>query len=265
MGHKKNAMSKDLTLTTAATPASMLQTAIEKGVDMSQIEKLMELYERWEANQARKKYYEALTTFQGLVPTIAKKRTAKTPNYSYKFADLGTITETIKKPLKATGLAFRWEIKEDAQIEVTCIISHKDGHTERTTMKGPKDNSGGKNLIQQSGSTLTYLQRYSLIGALGLATADDDNDAAGGAKGAGPAPETKGKKGKQQAADQTDQEYLQIWQESVNDCKNQNQLTNLYLQNRKTVDSDGRIQKIFKAHEKHLKDSGAAQPKTNLP
>ena len=39
------------------------------------------------------------------------------------------------------------------------------------------DTSGKKNEIQSRGSTITYLQRYTLIGALGLTTADEDIDA----------------------------------------------------------------------------------------
>src|SRR6185503_4639414 len=37
------------------------------------------------------------------------------------------------------------------------------------------DASGSKNAIQAIGSTLTYLQRYSLVQALGLAAAEDDD------------------------------------------------------------------------------------------
>ena len=43
-------------------------------------------------------------------------------------------------------------------------------------MSAPADSSGSKNPVQQIGSTMTYLQRYTLIGALGLTTADKDDD-----------------------------------------------------------------------------------------
>ena len=39
------------------------------------------------------------------------------------------------------------------------------------------DKTGSKNAVQAIGSTVTYLQRYTLIGALGITTADDDMDA----------------------------------------------------------------------------------------
>jgi len=43
-------------------------------------------------------------------------------------------------------------------------------------MSAKKDSSGNKNEIQARGSAITYLQRYTLIAALGISTADEDND-----------------------------------------------------------------------------------------
>mgnify|MGYP000541184124 FL=1 len=63
---------------------------------------------------------------------------------------------------------------------VTCILSHRDGHSEESSLSGPADASGSKNAIQAIGSTLTYLQRYTLVQALGLAAGDDDDGKAGG-------------------------------------------------------------------------------------
>lgn len=54
-------------------------------------------------------------------------------------------------------------------------------------MIGEPDQSGGKNNIQAKGSTMTYLQRYTLNTLLAIAT-EDDNDGAGGAKITKPAP-----------------------------------------------------------------------------
>ena len=61
---------------------------------------------------------------------------------------------------------------------MTCLIFHKEGHNEETTLSGPPDKTGNKNDIQAIGSTLTYLQRYSLMQALGLAASNDDDGAA---------------------------------------------------------------------------------------
>ena len=68
-------------------------------------------------------------------------------------------------------------------VRVTCIVSHQDGHTEETTLSAPADTSGAKNAHQAIGSAVTYLQRYTLKLALGLAAAKDDD-----AQAAGPSP-----------------------------------------------------------------------------
>jgi hypothetical protein len=52
-------------------------------------------------------------------------------------------------------------------------------------MSAPDDQSGGKNAIQARGSTVTYLQRYTLLSAFGLVAADEDDD---GRKGVKPEP-----------------------------------------------------------------------------
>ena len=40
-------------------------------------------------------------------------------------------------------------------------------------MSGPLDESGQKNALQQAGSSVTYLQRYTLLAATGMSTSED--------------------------------------------------------------------------------------------
>jgi hypothetical protein len=62
------------------------------------------------------------------------------------------------------------------QIAVTCVLTHKMGHSEETTLKAIPDTSGNKNTVQAIGSTVTYLERYTLLAAMGMAAAGMDND-----------------------------------------------------------------------------------------
>ena len=59
---------------------------------------------------------------------------------------------------------------------VTCKITHVKGHSEETTLSAPSDTSGSKNAIQAIGSTITYLERYTLLALTGLATSEMDDD-----------------------------------------------------------------------------------------
>lgn len=177
------------------SPSKLLELAITNKADVGQLEKLMDLQERWEKNKARKMFLEAVSTFQSKCPPLKKKKTVDFENRTggrtkYKYVPLGEITEAIKGLLHELGLSYRWEFdtktvevpskdgSKSNKTEITChcIISHLAGHSEKTSMNALQDDSGGKNLIQQSGSTMTYLQRYTLIGALGITTADEDND-----------------------------------------------------------------------------------------
>lgn len=159
--------------TATNTPMRLVELAVTKGTDIDQLSKLMDMQERWEAREARKSYLDAFAQFQSIVPTIKKTK----QGHNYKYAALGDIAKQIQDSLRECGLSYRFEIQDASdQITVNCIVSHRDGHNECTSMTGEADTSGSKNAIQSRGSTVTYLSRYALIGALGLTTADEDID-----------------------------------------------------------------------------------------
>lgn len=160
------------------TPTQLLAMAVEKGLGVAELEKLVALQERWEANQARKAFFQAFTKFQAKAPDLRKTKDVAFGDTHYKFAPLGDITRQLSESLEKAELSYRWEIDDDANtIKVTCLVSHIDGHTERTTMQAAPDTSGKKNAIQARGSAIEYMKRYTLIGALGLSTTDTDVDA----------------------------------------------------------------------------------------
>ncbi len=173
----------------STTPTSLISQAIEKGLGVEELSKLMDLQERWEANQSKKLFFSAFNEFQSICPDIKKNKkvsfTTRTGGSTeYHYAPLADIVIQIRKQLKECGLSFRWEVQDTPEvINVTCLISHIDGHTEKTTMQAKADDSGGKNSIQARGSAIEYMKRYTLCGALGIATADSDID------GRLPAPE----------------------------------------------------------------------------
>lgn len=165
----------------AMNPGALLALAVDRDLDIDKLRQLMELQRDWEAHQARKSFFEAFTNFQEKCPDLRKTKgvefdTAKGKT-SYRYAPLSDITRQIAKTLKEFGLSYRWEIADDREtIKVTFIVSHIGGHSERTIMTASPDTSGSKNPIQARGSAVEYLKRYTLIGGLGLTTADSDVD-----------------------------------------------------------------------------------------
>lgn len=234
------------------TPTDLISLAIANNADVDKLKELMDLQERWEKKEARKKFFEALALFQSKVPAIPKAKVARVDSqrtgrsFSYKYADLGTITKTIKKSLEECGLSYRWEFQEaNNRLRVTCFVSHREGHTETSSMEAGMDASGSKNDIQQKGSTQTYLQRYTLIGALGISTADEDNDGRDHA--------TTHKKVEPSEASEDD--FLDYWKTEIDRVRTQAELTKLYISNKKVVDGSDEIKALFKQREAKIKAS----------
>lgn len=158
------------------SPADIIRAA-GTGADLDKLEKLLNLQIAWEANEARKAYHIAMTAFKSNPPKIDKDKTVAYGNTKYNHASLANVTEKISTELSKHGLSACWSTKQNGAVSVTCRITHIKGHSEETTISAPADKSGSKNDIQSIGSTITYLERYTLLALTGLATYDMDNDA----------------------------------------------------------------------------------------
>lgn len=171
---------------TVMTPDELLDRAIASGAAVEITTQIMALKERWDHGQNRKAFDEAMAAAQAEMPAITKDKTvdftSQKGRTTYKHATLGHIEKTVKPVLAKHGLHYRYNTKsEPDRMTVTCIVAHRFGHFEENTLSAPLDTSGNKNPIQAIGSTQTYLQRYTLMAALGLsASEDDDGKAAGG-------------------------------------------------------------------------------------
>lgn len=168
---------------TALTPMQLLSTALERGAGVETLEKLMDLQNRWEDREARKAFEVAMTAAKAEIPTIKKNRhvgfASKNGGAStdYRHEDFAEIARTVAPILAKHGLSYRYRTASptDGPVEVTCIISHRLGYSEENTLQAGRDSTGNKNSIQAIGSTVTYLQRYTLKAALGLAAENDDD------------------------------------------------------------------------------------------
>lgn len=168
-----------------ATPMAMIGHALASGASVETMERLLALQERYEANEARKSFVEALAAFKANPPAILRNRhvefeTRTGGKTSYSHATLDNVCDAIGASLASHGLSWRWETEhlDQGVIRVMCIITHIGGHSERTALQASPDASGGKNPVQAVGSTVTYLQRYTLLAATGIAVQGQDDDAA---------------------------------------------------------------------------------------
>jgi len=164
-----------------ATPSALIKIALESGAEIEKLEKLLTLQEKWEANEAKKAYHVAMAGFKANPLKISKDKAVsykpkEKAEVKYAHASLANVVSAITLELSKHGLSASWKTQQNGQIIVTCMITHIKGHTEETTLSAPADVSGSKNAIQAIGSTITYLERYTLLSALGLATYDQDDD-----------------------------------------------------------------------------------------
>lgn len=169
----------------APTPSDLLAIAVNRGADMDQLRQLMDLQERYEANVARKAYVAAMAAFKSEPMEILKRklvefRTRDGDVTSYHHAELSDVTDVVVPAMGKHGLSHRWGIaQKGSEITVTCEITHELGHCESVAMTAMPDASGKKNAIQQVASTVSYLQRYTLLALTGMATKGMDDDGRG--------------------------------------------------------------------------------------
>ncbi len=156
-------------------------------ISPERVTQTLDFYERMDRIQGRKAFDLALANAKANFDPIIKRHKVEygsgEKRTSYKHEDLFDVHAAVQPALSAEGIIVRYRATSNVNepIRVTCVVSHRDGYSEETTLSAGADNSGGKNSIQQMASTLTYLQRYTLRLALGLAASrDDDGKAAGG-------------------------------------------------------------------------------------
>lgn len=199
----------------APTPPQLLAMAVQQGADMDRLERLMTLQERWEAGEARREFVQAMSAFKAEPLEIFKTKhvsftTRDGETTSYKHATLADAASVIVPAMARHGLSHHWDVRQEGgRIVVTCVVTHHRGHSESVTLDAAPDDSGKKNGIQRVASAVTYLQRYTLLLATGLAAKDQvDDDGRGAEDGSTDISDLLA----QLYAITDDQKALQFWQ-----------------------------------------------------
>lgn len=164
----------------AAPILSMLQAVMaDPTMSLERINQAFDFYQRVDAAQAKKAFDAAMADARAEFTPVIKRHQVSFGKgdgaTNYKHEDLADYATMVDPILGSKGLSYRYRATSNVNepIRVTCIVTHRAGHSEETTLSAGADAGGGKNSIQAIGSTLTYLQRYSLRLALGLAAGRD--------------------------------------------------------------------------------------------
>lgn len=158
----------------------LVQSAMSMGAapDPATLRELMQLQREWEAGEAKRAYTEAMVALKRDLPAVLDRD--KTVDFetsrgrtTYRHTTLAAAIDAVHAPLSEHGFSHSWVPNSDGKgVTVTCVLTHRDGHSEQTTLAAPPDTSGSKNPAQAIASTITLLQRYTLLALLGIATRD---------------------------------------------------------------------------------------------
>ena len=168
------------------------RAASDPNTDVDKLERLLGMYERITAQQAKAAYVSALAEMQPKLPVIDRKGRIVVPakagshdGHSTPYALWEDVNDAIRPILHEHGFAISFRIgqAQDGKIEVTGVLSHRDGHQEETKLTLMHDSSGSKNAVQAVGSSVSYGKRYTAMALLNITSRapmdrDDDGDAA---------------------------------------------------------------------------------------
>lgn len=165
---------------------ALLKIVERSDIDPERLEKFLDLHAKTQARAASIAFFDALAGFQGDCPIITRSRkvdfTSKTGNNTkYSYAPVDEIVHIIKPSLVKWGLSFSFDIKKtdkESENELQVTIRHRGGHAEVTSYYyNPLHDDQRMNQSQRAKSAITYAKRAGLENALGIVTADEDDDA----------------------------------------------------------------------------------------
>lgn len=162
------------------------RAAMNPNVDIDKMERLLQMQERIMERNARAAYASAFSLMQPELPEIPEHGKGH-GNITYALWE--DINDLVKPVLSRFGFGISFQTGRDGpNVTVTAILTHREGHSEQTTMLLPVDTSGSKNPVQAIGSSTAYGKRYTASALLNLTSRfeDDDGKASGVAEKAAP-------------------------------------------------------------------------------
>lgn len=167
---------------------SMIGGLVQKeNFDIHALEKLIQLQNDAEDRQAKRSFNFNLSEMLSEIPVIAKTG-VNTFNHT-RFAKLEDIVEITRPILHKYGFSVTYKQSQEmipnaktepnsifCMMTVTCVLKHRDGHEESNEIMLPVATIKGQTPIQAMGMGSTYGRRYTLMQALNIAVAEDDQD-----------------------------------------------------------------------------------------
>jgi hypothetical protein len=155
------------------------RAARDPSVDIDKMERLLEMQERVLARHAQEAYAVALAEMQPGLPVISERGKILNRNNEVQstYARWEDVNEAIRPLLAEHGFSLSFRTgREGSDITVTGVLTHRQGHSEETTITLPSDGSGSKNAVQAVGSSTSYGKRYTAFALLNITSKGEDDD-----------------------------------------------------------------------------------------
>lgn len=164
-----------------SSPSEMITAAMASNADLEKLEKLLVLQERWEANEARKKYAKSFAAAQAKIKAVTKSKLNRQTNS--KYADLGDVIEEAQPIYTEEGFAvifYEGDTTKENHMRVCADILHESGHKESYHYDVPLDGVGIKGNANMTGihgkaSSTSYGRRYLMCMIWNIPTGDDSD------------------------------------------------------------------------------------------
>lgn len=178
-------MQGDLTGIGNVNPQQLIITALERNVPMEVLQKLLDMRERLQKEEAERFFRGSMSNFQAECPIIKKTKVVMNKDGKstrYKYAPIDSIVRQVQVLLDKHGLSFnsKTSIISDPfpGISATVQISHIMGHSEYSSFEVPMDKDAYMTEPQKWSSAATFAKRIAFCNGFGIITGDEDDDAA---------------------------------------------------------------------------------------
>lgn len=168
---------------TPPTPEMLIAQALEKGLSVETIERLLAMRKELKAEAAKEAYDEAMALFQAECPVIEKEKKVKFDtkaggSVDYFYAPMDAIVRQTKDIIAKHGFSYNFKTVEDVVgVTAICIVKHKMGHSDSSDFTVERGGTQLMSAAQKTSGAATYAKRQAFCNAFGITTGDEDNDA----------------------------------------------------------------------------------------
>jgi len=178
---------RDVAVMKEQSPMEMAQSFLTAGGDLESLEKMMDLQERFENNEAKKAFFAAMVQAQKEMPVIYEGRRNKQTNSNYAaYKDIVRDAKPIYTKFGLSVSFYEGESKKADYIKFCADVYHEKGHSKTFSADLPIDDKGAKGAptktkIHGIKSAMSYGRGILLSSIFNIPTNDDVDDDGNGA------------------------------------------------------------------------------------